>query len=142
MLKYGSVQNRFVQMSVSENVLQRIHNLLDDVVEGRTLGDRRELFIASRLPTDAACRATNCAGARHSKLGSAAVKEAVGGESDARRHGHRGPGEAARVARSFTDAGHRAVKATLRWTALDAREKLATLLELAIESKGGKVVVG
>jgi heat-inducible transcriptional repressor len=130
-LKNGSVQNRFVQMSISETELQRIHNLLDDVVEGRTLGDLRELF-ASRLPTERV--QGDDLRRRAFELGSAAVKEAVGGESDLVIEGQ----EKLLEKPDFTDAGH--VRQLV--TALDAREKLATLLELAIESKGGKVVVG
>ena len=43
-MKNGTVQNRFLRAAVTDADLQRIHNLLDDVVEGRTLGDLRELF--------------------------------------------------------------------------------------------------
>src|SRR5690606_7617292 len=39
----GIVQNRFVKADVPEDELQKVHNLLDDVIEGRTLGDLREL---------------------------------------------------------------------------------------------------
>lgn len=41
----GTVQNRFVRADIGENELQRVHNLLDDVIEGRTLGELRELFV-------------------------------------------------------------------------------------------------
>src|SRR5689334_5161308 len=46
----GSVENRFVGIDepISEGDLQRIHNLLADVIEGRSLGDARDLF-ARRL---------------------------------------------------------------------------------------------
>jgi heat-inducible transcriptional repressor len=46
----GNVENRFLRVegSPSNEELQRIHNLLDDVIEGRTLQDVRELF-ARRL---------------------------------------------------------------------------------------------
>jgi heat-inducible transcriptional repressor len=46
----GNVENRFlrVESQLSNDDLQRIHNLLDDVIEGRTLHDVRELF-ARRL---------------------------------------------------------------------------------------------
>ena len=36
--------NRFLRTSVTESELGRIHNLLDDVIEGRSLRDVRELF--------------------------------------------------------------------------------------------------
>jgi heat-inducible transcriptional repressor len=46
----GSVENRFVAVEepISEGDLQRIHNLLADVIEGRSLGEVRDLF-ARRL---------------------------------------------------------------------------------------------
>ncbi|MEZ4300096.1 MAG: heat-inducible transcriptional repressor HrcA [Polyangiaceae bacterium] len=46
----GSVENRFVGVEepISEGDLQRIHNLLADVIEGRSLGEARDLF-ARRL---------------------------------------------------------------------------------------------
>jgi heat-inducible transcriptional repressor len=46
----GSVENRFIQTEgpVDEPELTRIHNLLADVIEGRTLGEVRDLF-ARRL---------------------------------------------------------------------------------------------
>jgi heat-inducible transcriptional repressor len=49
----GMVENRYisVERSISEGELGRIHNLLADVVEGRSLGDVRELF-ARRLDDD------------------------------------------------------------------------------------------
>jgi heat-inducible transcriptional repressor len=47
----GTVQNRFLKAEVDENTLLKIHNLLDDVIEGRSLGELRELFLR-RLQTD------------------------------------------------------------------------------------------
>jgi heat-inducible transcriptional repressor len=46
----GSVENRFIPVdeSIDEPELTRIHNLLADVIEGRSLGEVRELF-ARRL---------------------------------------------------------------------------------------------
>jgi heat-inducible transcriptional repressor len=46
----GSVENRFIHIEgrVEEPELTRIHNLLADVIEGRTLGEVRDLF-ARRL---------------------------------------------------------------------------------------------
>jgi len=40
----GTVQNRFLRATVEESELTKVHNLLDDVIEGRTLGELRELF--------------------------------------------------------------------------------------------------
>ncbi len=41
----GTVQNRFLKADVSEDELTKIHNLLDDVIEGRSLGELRDLFM-------------------------------------------------------------------------------------------------
>jgi heat-inducible transcriptional repressor len=51
--KDGSVENRFLTVpeAPGESELQRIHNLLADVIEGRSLGEARELF-ARRLDGD------------------------------------------------------------------------------------------
>jgi heat-inducible transcriptional repressor len=51
----GAVENRFLPIdgSVPESELLKIHNLLADVIEGRTLGEVRELF-ARRLADDRA----------------------------------------------------------------------------------------
>jgi heat-inducible transcriptional repressor len=42
----GTVENRFIQVEegVPESELTRVHNLLADVIEGRTLGEVRDLF--------------------------------------------------------------------------------------------------
>src|SRR5271170_670527 len=47
----GSVQNRFVSGRATEADLQRIHNVMDDVTEGRTLSELRDLF-ARRLASE------------------------------------------------------------------------------------------
>jgi len=130
-MKNGSVQNRFLSVSVSEADLQRIHNLLDDVVEGRTLGDVRELFDrrlqTERVQSDELRR-------RAFELGGAALEGATSGEKDLVIEGQ----EKLLGQPEFHDAG------TVRQlvTALDAREKLVELLDLAMQNKGGHVVVG
>src|SRR5580693_4351011 len=78
-MKNGTVQNRFLSATISEPELQRIHNLLDDVVEGRSLGDLRELF-ERRLQTE---RVQHDELRRTAfSLGSAAMKEAAGTVTD------------------------------------------------------------
>jgi len=49
----GTVENRFVAIegSISESELNRVHNLLADVIEGRSLGEVRDLFVR-RLADD------------------------------------------------------------------------------------------
>jgi heat-inducible transcriptional repressor len=108
-----------------------MHNLLDDVVEGRSLGDLRELFDrrlqSERVQNDELKR-------RAFELGGAAVEEAVGEGADLVIEGQ---GKLLEKP-EFHDAGH--VRQLV--TALDEREKLIKLLDLAMQAKGGHVVVG
>lgn len=129
--KNGTVQNRFIQATATELEIQRVHNLLDDVVEGRTLGDLHDLF-DRRLPTERV--QSDEVRRRAFELGSAALHEAVGGESDVVIEGQ----DRLLEQPDFNDAGH--VRQLV--TALDARERLAELLQLVMDGKGGKVVVG
>jgi heat-inducible transcriptional repressor len=130
-MKNGTVQNRFLRVTVSETDLQRIHNLLDDVVEGRTLGDLRDLFQrrlqSERVQHDELRR-------RAFELGGAAVEEAVGGATDLVVEGQ----EKLFEKPEFDDADD--VRRLV--TALDARETLMRLLDLAMQDKGRHVVVG
>src|SRR5579883_286155 len=130
-MKNGTVQNRFLKAAVTEADLRRLHDLLDDVVEGRTLGDLRELFErrlqSERVQHDELRR-------RAFELGGAAVEEAVGGEADLVIEGQ----DKLLEKPEFDDAGH--VRRLV--TALDAREKLVKLLDLAMQDKSGHVVVG
>ncbi len=130
-MKNGTVQNRFLEASITEPELQRIHNLLDDVVEGRTLGDLRELFDrrlqSERVQHDELRR-------RAFELGGAALEEAVGGKTDLVIEGQ----ERLLDKPEFHDAEH--VRQLV--TALDARETLVRLLDLAMKDKGGHVAVG
>ena len=130
-MKSGAVQNRFLPVTTTEQELQRIHNLLDDVVEGRTLGDLRELFVR-RLASEGVQK--DEVRRRAFELGGAAVEEAFGGETDLVIEGQ----DRLLEKPEFHDAGHVRVLVT----ALDAREKLVKLLDLAMQSKGGHVVVG
>jgi heat-inducible transcriptional repressor len=130
-LKNGTVQNRFIQAAITEPELQRIHNLLDDVVEDRTLGDLRELF-ARRLQTERV--QADDVKKRAFELGGAAIEEAAGSQTDMVIEGQ----DRLLDKPEFHDAGH--VRQLV--TALDAREKLVTLLELAMQGKGGHAVVG
>ena len=130
-MKNGSVQNRFLQVTVTEVELQRIHNLLDDVVEGRTLGDLRELF-ERRLGTESVQH--DEVRRRAFELGGAAVGEAVADQTDLVIEGQ----DRLLDKPEFHAAGN--VRQLV--TALDAHSKLARLLDLAMEAKGGHVVVG
>jgi heat-inducible transcriptional repressor len=131
LMKNGTVQNRFLRMNVADCDLQRIHNLLDDVVEGRTLGDLRELFDrrlqSERVQHDDLRR-------RAFELGGAAVEGAAGRETDLVIEGQ----DRLLEKPEFHDAEH--VRRLV--TALDARETLVRLLDLAMQAKGGHVAVG
>jgi heat-inducible transcriptional repressor len=78
----GTVQNRFIPVEIDELELHRIHNLLDDVIEGRTLGDLRAFFAermgAERVLRDALRkRAYEIAGAAMEGAGGAPVVDVV-----------------------------------------------------------------
>jgi len=130
-MKNGTVQNRFVTATVTEADLQRIHNLLDDVVEGRSLGELRDLF-ERRLQTERVQQ--NELRRRAFELGGAAVQEAADSETDLVIEGQ----DKLLEKPEFHDADH--VRQLV--TALDAREKLIKLLDLAMQDKGGHVALG
>ena len=50
----GTVENRFIRVekAVSEHELERVHNMLGEVVKGRTLSDIREYFAADTSRAD------------------------------------------------------------------------------------------
>ncbi|MGA2449395.1 MAG: heat-inducible transcriptional repressor HrcA [Polyangiaceae bacterium] len=127
----GTVQNRFVRTKVTDADLERIHNLLDDVLDGRTLGDLRDMFKATaereRMSQDELR-------SRAFELGGAAVGGAVGGETDLVIEGQ----DRLLEKPEFDDPGYvRRIVSTL-----DAREKLVELLDLALHAPGGHVVFG
>src|SRR3984957_2656232 len=78
-MKNGTVQNRFLSATITESELQRVHNLLDDVADGRSLGDLRELFErrlqSERVQHDELRRTAF-------SLGGAAMKEVAWTETD------------------------------------------------------------
>jgi heat-inducible transcriptional repressor len=130
-MKSSTVHNRFLPFAVTEPELTKIHNLLDDVVEGRTLGDLRELF-SNRLQNERVqhdeLRRTAFA------MGGAAVEEVVGHETSLVIEGQ----ERLFGKPEFDDAGDvRRLVMTL-----DAKEKLIALLDLTMQVKGGHVVMG
>jgi heat-inducible transcriptional repressor len=130
-MKNGSVQHHFLRFATTETELQRIHNLLDDVVEGRTLGDLHELF-ESRLQTERVQR--DDLRRKAFQMGGAAMGEAVGGDADLVIEGQ----ERLLGQPEFHDAEE--VKRLM--TALDAHEMLTKLLDLVMVAKGGRVAMG
>lgn len=129
----GAVQNRFLRVEVSETELQQVHNLLDDVIEGRSLGDLRELFgrrlATERVQADELRR-------RAFALGGAAVTGPADEEKVVVIEGQ----DRLLEKPEFADAD--GVKQVV--SALDARAQLVRLLDATIDAspKKGAVVVG
>jgi heat-inducible transcriptional repressor len=130
-MKNGTVQNHFLAAAATESELQRIHNLLDDVVEGRTLGDLRALF-ETRLQNERVQR--DEVRRKAFELGGAALGEAVAADKDLVIEGQ----ERLLEQPEFADAGD--VRRLV--TALDAREKLVKLLDMVMSAKGGRIAMG
>ncbi len=128
----GTVQNRFVAADADESDLTRVHNLLDDVTEGRSLGELREFF-ARKLGTERVQH--DDLRRRAFSLGGAAVSGAASGEADVFIEGQAKLFERP----EFSDAeGMRQLV-----SAFDARERLIELLDatLAAPAPGGATVV-
>ncbi len=127
----GEVQNRFLKASVDENLLTKVHNLLDDVIEGRTLGDLQELF-ARRLASERIQHNS----LRHQafSLGEAAVANLGDRIADVHIEGR------ARLLGlpEFADATDMQDVVS----ALDETERLVHLLDETLAAEGAKVVVG
>ncbi len=128
-LQDGSVQNRFMTAEVTENDLVKIHNLLDDVIEGRTLGELRDLF-TRRLGTERVQH--NQLRRQAFSLGEAAVSGVAVVLSDVVIEGQNKLLDMP----EFSDpSGAKQVV-----TALDEREKIVRLLDATLNASG--VVVG
>jgi heat-inducible transcriptional repressor len=134
-LSDGSVQNRFVRGDVGEPDLLRVHNLLDDVIEGRTLGELRDLF-ARRLATEQV--QNDDLRRRAFSLGGAAVGEALEhGGADVVIEGQ------AKLLGQPEFAGAQGMEGMKQvMNALDEREQLLRLLDATVAAKGTTVVVG
>jgi heat-inducible transcriptional repressor len=129
----GAVQNRFLGANVSEDDLVRIHNLLDDVIEGRSLGELRDLF-ARRLQTERVRQ--DELKHRAFALGEAAV---AGVTNDTKKVAVVIEGRSKLLdLPEFADpSGIKDVVA-----ALDEQQKLVELLDATLAAKGTSVVVG
>jgi heat-inducible transcriptional repressor len=127
----GAVQNRFLAANVSEDDLVKIHNLLDDVIEGRSLGDLRELFVR-RLQSERV---------RHDEVRRQAFElggAAVSGVADATRVDVVIEGRSKLL--ELPDFASSGVKDVV--SALDEQQRLVELLDATLEAKGTSVVVG
>jgi heat-inducible transcriptional repressor len=128
----GQVQNRFIDAEVSESDLIKIHNLLDDVGEGRTLGELHDLF-ARRLAServmsdDLRRRAFELGGkAVAGMIGAAGVDVVIEGQAKLLEQPE------------FADA--EGMKHVV--SALDERSQIVKLLEATLAAAGTTVVVG
>ncbi len=129
----GMVENRFIRIDrpLAEAELTRIHNLLADVIEGRTLGEVRELF-ARRLQDDRV--QIDSLRRRAFELGHQAVGT---GESEGRAVVIEG--EALLLEHpEFSDVDR--MRQLLH--ALNARETLLSLLDRTIASQAVQIFVG
>jgi heat-inducible transcriptional repressor len=127
----GAVQNRFLVSPVTDADLNRIHNLLDDVIEGRTLGELRELF-ARRLASD---RVQNDELRRQAfQLGEAVVKEASHTTVSVVIEGQ------AKLLDRPEFANAEGVKQVVN--ALEDPDRLVALLDAIMQARGATVFVG
>jgi len=128
----GSVENRFIPVEgqISEGELTRIHNLLADVIEGRSLGEVRDLF-ARRLADDRV--AVDALRRRAFELGSLAMVDV------ARRSQVVIEGQARLIdLPEYTDVAR--LKKLMR--ALEEREELVELLDKTLAAGAVTVFVG
>ncbi len=127
----GHVENRFIPVEAhpSNDELTRVHNLLDDVLEGRTLREVRELF-ARRLQD-----ARNELGVlrrRAFELGQAALDQ-PSNQVDVVIEGQ------AQLLEKPEFADVERIKQLVR--VLEERERLITILDKTLETRGVKVVL-
>lgn len=125
----GSVQNRFLKATIEESELTKVHNLLDDVIEGRSLGELRDLFARRRrADTDDAVRKVAF------ELGEAALAGAADAGADVVIEGR------ARLLGQPEFAGASELKGVV--TALDEADAIVRLLDATLAANGMAVVVG
>ncbi|MBN9163428.1 MAG: heat-inducible transcription repressor HrcA [Myxococcales bacterium 68-20] len=126
----GTVQNRFLKAEVNEDELQKVHNLLDDVIEGRSLGELRELFVrrlqSERVQADDVKK-------RAFELGEAAVSAADKGADVVIE----GRAKLLGLPEFSAAAGFKDLV-----SALDEAEAIVRLLDATLEAGGTTVVVG
>jgi heat-inducible transcriptional repressor len=128
----GTVQNRFLSSGITEAGLQRIHNVMDDVAEGHTLGELRDLF-ARQLASNGV---DNDEVRREAyQLGEAAVSsDPAYCEANVVIEGQ------ARLLEQPDFADAAGVKEVV--TALDERQRLVELLDATMAARGTTVVIG
>lgn len=128
----GSVENRFVPVEgpLSDAELTRVHNLLADVIEGRSLGEVRDLF-ARRLADDRV--AFDALRRRAFELGSRAIPDVASRDELVIE------GQARLIdLPEYADAG----KLKKLVLALEEREELVSLLDRTLSAGAVTVFVG
>lgn len=126
----GVVQNRFLRVMCDDHELEKIHELLDDVIDGRTLGELKELF-DRRLTEERVQRDT--LRKRAFQLGSSAVTGVSEEQADVVIEGR------ARLLER-PDLSGDGVREVMN--ALDAQERIVELLGATLAAGGTAVVVG
>jgi heat-inducible transcriptional repressor len=132
-LTNGTVQNRFLKADVREDDLQKIHNILDDVIDGRSLGDLREIFVR-RLQSDRV--QADDVKKQAFELGEAAVSGA--NENKSADVVIEGRSKLLGLPEFSTDAA--GLKDLV--SALDEAEAIVRLLDATLDAGGTTVVVG
>ncbi|MCA9587596.1 MAG: heat-inducible transcription repressor HrcA [Myxococcales bacterium] len=124
----GTVHNRFLKAHIEEAELQKVHNVLDGRVEGRTLGQLRDLL------AQGARQMTDTIEQRAFSLGEAAVTEPSEGSTEVLIEGR------AKLLGLPEFADAEGMKGAL--SALDEPNGLVKLLDATLAANGTTVVVG
>ncbi|MFO0671184.1 MAG: heat-inducible transcriptional repressor HrcA [Polyangiaceae bacterium] len=127
----GSVQNRFLRANVTDDELVRVHNLLDDVTEGRSLGELRDFF-SRRLTSE---HVQHDALRRQAfTLGSEVMRDVASEGADVIIEGQ------SKLLERPEFAGGEGLRQVV--AALEGREELVRLLDQTMAAGGSSVVVG
>ncbi len=126
----GAVQNRFLKASVEEKDLLKVHNLLDDVIEGRTLGDLLDLFTRRKRDAGGHDAVRKVA----FELGEAALSEAAGAGADVVLEGR------SKLLELPEFSGAEELKGIVQ--ALDEVDAIVRLLDATLAANNMAVVVG
>jgi heat-inducible transcriptional repressor len=128
----GSVQNRFLRTTLDDADLDRVHNLLDEAIEERTLGDLRDFF-ARRKNQNVS---DGLGGLRRTafELGEAAVGPAVRAGADLVIEGR------SKLLEQAQFVGAEDLRTVV--SALDDETRILRLLDATLEANGTAVLVG
>jgi heat-inducible transcriptional repressor len=128
----GHVENRFIAIDTTPNndELQRVHNLLDDVLEGRTLAEVRELFARRLHDTRSELGALR---RRAFELGQAALASKGPSNLDVVIEGQSSLFDKP----EFADVDR--IKQLVR--VLEERERLVAILDRTLETRGVRIVL-